>query len=98
VADVPFTISGNYEPRGEIYARRLINHLPGDYGSWKDNVFVESRSTYDFSEQQARTSLGVRKQISPDASMGLYALYSKTFAGNEPEDLGLGINYQSRFD
>lgn len=99
VADVPFNFNGKYEPRGEIYARRLINHKPGDYGSWKDNVFAESRTEYDFNEQQMRTSLGVRKQISPDASMGFYGMYSKTFAGgNAPEDLGLGINYQSRFN
>lgn len=99
IADVPFTLNGKYEPRGEIYARRLINYKPGDYGKLTDNVFAEGRGEYDFNEQQMRTSIGVRKQISPDASMGLYALYSKSFAGsNAPEDLGLGVNYQARFD
>lgn len=98
IADVPFNFNGKYEPRGEIYARRIINYKPGDYGGWKDNVFAESRAEYDFTAQQMRTSLGVRKQISPDSSMGLYALYSKTFAGDAPEDLGLGVNYQSRFN
>ncbi len=99
VADVPFNFNGKYEPRGEIYARRIMNHKPGEYGGWKDNVWAESRTEYDFSEQQVRTSLGVRKQISPDASMGFYGMYSKNFSGgNAPEDLGLGVNYQSRFN
>jgi hypothetical protein len=97
VADVPFNFNGKYEPRGELHARRMLNHKPGEYGGWKDNVYAESHTDFEYNQKQVRTTLGIRKQISPDSSMGLYALYSKTFAGDAPEDLGLGVNYQSRF-
>lgn len=99
VADVPFTISGKYEPRAEIHARRMFNQKQGEYGSLTDNIWAETRNEYDFTEKQLRSSVGVRKQISPDSSMGLYALYSKSFDNNRAaDDVALGVNYQSRFD
>lgn len=98
IADVPFSLNGKYEPKGEIYARRILNHKPGEYGTLKENVFAEGRSEYNFNEQRLQTSVGVRKQISPDASMGFYGLYSHSFSGGGAQDLGLGVNYQSRFD
>ncbi|HEY9842310.1 MAG TPA: hypothetical protein V6D23_17750, partial [Candidatus Obscuribacterales bacterium] len=98
IADVPFNIAGKFEPKGEIYARKILNHTPGDYGGLTDNLWAESRTEYDYTEGQVRTSLGVRKQISPDSSMGLYALYSTSTKGAAPDDLGLGVNYQSRWN
>lgn len=98
VADVAFNINGKVEPKGEIYARRVLNAKPGEYGGLTDNVWAESSTQYDHNEGQLRTSLGVRKQISPDSSMGLYGLYSTSTTGATPDDVGLGVNYQARWD
>lgn len=98
IANVPFTFNGTIEPEAEIQARRIFNHKPGEYGGFKDNVFVEANSVYNYSEGHVRSSVGIRKQISPDASMGAYALYSLSLNGKNADDMGIGINYQSRFD
>lgn len=98
VANVPFNFKGEYAPEAEIQARRIINHTPGEYGGLTDNLFVESTTVYNHNESQLRSSIGVRKQISPDASMGAYALYSVSLSGANKDDMGIGINYQSRFD
>lgn len=99
VASTGVKFSGEvHGAEAEIYARRIVNHKPGEYGDLKDNVFIEGRTKYAIHDQQLQTTVGVRKQISPDSSAGVYALYSKTFAGDRPEDLGLGVNYQKRFD
>ncbi len=98
IANVPFTFSGKVEPEAEIRARRIINHKPGEYGGFKDNVSVEANSVYNYAEGNVRASVGIRKQISPDASMGAYALYSLSLNGNNSDDMGIGLNYQSRFD
>lgn len=99
VASAGVKFSGEvHGAEAEVYARRIVNYKPGEYGGLKDNVFIEGRTKYAIQDQQLQTTVGVRKQISPDSSAGVYALYSKTFAGDRPEDLGLGVNYQKRFD
>lgn len=98
IANVPFTFNGQIEPEAEIKARRILNHKPGEYGGLKDNVFIEANSVYNYSEGNIRSSVGVRKQISPDASMGAYALYSLSINGKNADDMGIGVNYQARFD
>jgi len=97
-ANVPFEMSGKVLPEAEITARRMFNAKPGEYGSLTQNVYGETRSNYNFEEQRLEATLGVRKQISPDSSMGLYGLYSQTFNNLDVKDLGVGVSYQSRFD
>jgi hypothetical protein len=97
VAKVPFTFGGEYNIEGEIQARRILNYKPGEYGAFKDNMYVESNTNYNHEEARLRTTFGVRKQISPDASLGVYG--SGTLStGGEKHDVGLGVNYQLRFD
>ncbi len=97
-AEVPFEFSGKTYPEAEISARRMINAKPGEYGTLKENIYAETRAHYNFEENRVQATLGVRKQISPDSSMGLYGLYNQTFSGLEVKDVGIGVNYQSRFE
>jgi hypothetical protein len=76
----------------------MINAKPGEYGTLKENIYAETRAHYNFEENRVQATLGVRKQISPDSSMGLYGLYNQTFSGLEVKDVGIGVNYQSRFE
>lgn len=97
VAKVPFTFNGEYNIEGEVQARRILNYKPGEYGEFKDNMYVESNTNYNHEEARLRTTFGVRKQISPDASLGVYG--SGTLStGGEKHDVGVGVNYQLRFD
>lgn len=98
VADVAFNMNGKLEPKGQIYARRMLNAKPGEYGGLTDNIWAESQTEYIHEENKVNTSLGVRKQISPDSSMGFYALYSAGTNSVTPNDLGLGVNYQARWN
>lgn len=91
-------IKGDYDAEFEISGQRMFNKKIGEYGSLKENIFIESRAKYELKDNQLQSTLGVRKQISPDSSFGFYGLYSKTFLGHRPEDFGVGANYQSRFD
>jgi hypothetical protein len=97
-AEVPFEFSGKMYPEAEISARRMLNSKPGEYGNLKDNVYAETRAHYNFEENRMEATLGVRKQISPDSSMGMYGLYSQTYSGMEVKDIGIGVNYSSRFE
>lgn len=97
LAKVPFTFGGEYNVEGEVQARRILNYKPGEYGEFKDNMYVESNTNYNHEEARLRTTFGVRKQISPDSSLGVYG--SGTLStGGEKHDVGLGVNYQLRFD
>lgn len=97
-AEIPFEFSGKTYPEAEVTARRMFNAKPGEYGTLTQNIFVESRTHYNFHENRLNATVGVRKQISPDSSMGVYGLYSQSFGALELKDLGVGVNYQSRFD
>lgn len=97
LAKVPFTFGGEYNVEGEVQARRILNYKPGEYGEFKDNMYVESNTNYNHEEARLRTTFGVRKQISPDSSLGVYG--SGTLStGGENHDVGVGVNYQLRFD
>jgi len=97
-ADLPYKLNGEFTPEAHLSARRIFNHKPGEYGGLKDNLFVEGRTSYHVTENRLRTTIGLNKQISPDESLGMYALYSQSFEGQRSEDAGLGINYQKRWD
>lgn len=97
LAKVPFTFEGEYNVEGEVQARRIINYKPGEYGSFKDNMYLETHTNYNHNEARLRSTFGVRKQISPDSSLGVYG--SGTLStGGEKHDVGIGVNYQLRFD
>lgn len=97
-ADLPYKMNGEFRPEAHISARRILNHKPGEYGGLRDNVFVEGRTSYEFHEQRVRATVGLNKQISPDESVGVYALYSQQFEGMKSEDAAIGVNYQKRWD
>lgn len=97
LAKVPFTFEGEYNVEGEIQARRIIHYKPGEYGSFKDNMYLESNTNYNHNEARLRSTFGVRKQISPDSSLGVYGSGSLS-TGGEKHDVGVGVNYQLRFD
>ncbi len=97
LAKVPFTFEGEYNVEGEVQARRIINYKPGEYGAFKDNMYVETNTNYNHNEARLRSTFGVRKQISPDSSLGVYG--SGTLStGGEKHDVGIGVNYQLKFD
>lgn len=97
LAKVPFTFEGEYNVEGEVQARRIINYKPGEYGRFKDNMYIETNTNYNHNEARLRSTFGVRKQISPDSSLGVYG--SGTLStGGEKHDVGIGVNYQLRFD
>lgn len=97
-AEAEYEMSGKFEPEIEIRGRRILNHKPGEYGELKDNIYAEATSKYDFSESTLRTTFGLRKQLSPDASAGIFGLYSQGFEGDTRPDFGGGINYQNRWN
>ncbi|MBF2054000.1 MAG: hypothetical protein IGS03_11130 [Candidatus Sericytochromatia bacterium] len=97
-ADLPYKMNGEFRPEAHVSARRILNHKPGEYGGLRDNVFVEGRTSYEFHEQRVRATVGLNKQISPDESVGVYALYSQQFEGMKSEDAAIGVNYQKRWD
>jgi hypothetical protein len=97
-AEVPFEFNGKMYPEAEISARRMLNAKPGEYGKFSENIYAETRIHYNLQENRADATLGVRKQISPDSSMGVHGLYSQNFSGAEVKDIGVGVSYQSRFE
>lgn len=97
LAKVPFTFGGEYNIEGEVRARRVINYKPGEYGEFKDNMYLESNTNYNHEEARVRSTFGVRKQISADSSLGIYGSGTLSTAG-EKHDVGLGVNYQLKFD
>ena len=97
-AEVPFEFNGKMYPEAEITARRMLNAKSGEYGKLSENIYAETRVHYNLQENRADAAIGVRKQISPDASMGVHGLYSQNFSGAEVKDIGLGVSYQSRFE
>lgn len=97
-AEVPFEFGGKTYPEAEITARRLFNAKPGEYGTLTQNIYAETRTQYNFHENRLDATVGVRKQISPDASIGMYGLYSQSFGALDVKDLGIGVSYQSRFE
>lgn len=96
-AELPYRLDGEFTPEIQITGRRILNHTPGEYGSLTDNLYAEGRAEYNFEEERLRATLGVRKHISPDSSMGAYGLYSQSLNGSN-EDIAVGVNYQNRWN
>lgn len=96
--ELPYQLNGTFEPEAQLSARRIFNYKPGEYGELKDNVLAEARAGYNYSENQVSTTIGLRKQLSPDTSAGVYGLYRQSFDNGLNNDAAIGINYQSRFD
>lgn len=96
--ELPYQINGTFEPEAKITARRIFNHKPGEYGKLKDNLMAEAQMSYGVADNQVRTTVGLRKQLSPDTSAGVYGLYRQSFDNAQDNDAAIGLNYQSRFD
>lgn len=97
--ELPYKFEGGlFEPEVELNMRRMFNEKQGEYGDWNDNLYADMSADYNMAEEKIRGTVGVRKQLSPDSSMGMYGLYQYQLDDSSASDIGLGVNYQSRFN